>query len=271
MLLKEKIQPSTFGRAGTAAHFGTGCSTMNNEFPNNHSLTCSRILIVDEDPGIRHLLHISLGKQDYRVYDIQSVNAVFKALHQYRPDVLIMDPGRADSAGITVIAAIRAKWHLLPIVVLSEQANGSSTVRMLDAGADDYLTKPFGLEEMSARIRAAMRRSVASNAALIVGDLAVDLTRRSVIRNQQTVHLTPVEYELLKALMARIDEVLTPAQLAAELWEDQPPDKVRRLRVHMSNLRAKLEADPEHPRLILTEPGVGYRLSSANRAHVSVS
>jgi two-component system, OmpR family, KDP operon response regulator KdpE len=244
---------------------------MNHDLRSDPAQTRSRILIADEDPGIRYLLQTALRKQGYRVYDIHSVNEVFKALHQRRPDVLIIDPGRADSTGIAEIAAIRARWHQLPIIVLSEQENGPSSVRLLDAGADDYLTKPFGLDELTARIRVAMRRIARSNSTLALGDLAIDLTRRSVVRNEHPINLTPVEYEILKVLMAHLNDVLTPAQLAVELWEESAPDKVRRLRVHLSNLRAKLEADPENPRLILTEPGIGYRLSSAGRAQQSAS
>lgn len=220
----------------------------------------ARILVVDEDHAIRRLLRSTLSREGYRVYDLQRVNEIFRVLQQHKPDILIIDPPVGERDSIALISKIRTKWSLLPILVLSEDRTEAFTVRILDAGADDYLAKPFGTGEFSARIRAALRHIVPPASIFRAGDLSVDLMRRVVRRNHQTIQLTPVEYDLLKMLIAHAGAIVTPNQFTLQLWGGNSPDLLHRLRTHMSNLRSKLEVDPSHPAYILTEPGTGYRL-----------
>jgi two-component system, OmpR family, KDP operon response regulator KdpE len=235
---------------------------MNHELSMANVSTGARLLIADEDLTSRHLLNTVLTQEGYQVYEVQFLWTVFKAIQQQRPDVLIIDLQLLNGADIEMLAAIRTNWRLLPIIVISEQPFSPLTVQVFNAGADDYLTRPFNLDEISSRIYSALRRIASSNMPLIIGDLTIDLIRRTVTRNQQDIHLTLVEYDILKILIAHLDKVVTPMELAAELWGDHSHEKLIRLRSYMGKLRTKLEADPKNPRLIMREKVICYRLSS---------
>jgi two-component system KDP operon response regulator KdpE len=220
----------------------------------------TQVLVADEDRAIRRYLRSALAPRGYQVYDLDTPKSVLAALHDYRPNVLILDPRSSDSDGIRIIAEVRKSWSLMPILVVSDQKDISFMVRALDAGADDYVAKPFGIEELSARIRAALRHAAPPNTQFSTGDLSVDLTRQIVRKKGQFVRLTPIEYELLKKLIHNAGIAMSSGQLSKLLWGEEGRKHVRRLRVHMSHLRTKLETDPAHPEFILTEPGFGYRL-----------
>lgn len=219
-----------------------------------------QILVADEDRAIRRYLRSALVPHGYQVYDLDTPKLVLTALHDYRPNVLILDPQSNDDDDISIITEIRNVWRVMPILVISEQKDISFMVRALDAGADDFMTKPFGIEELSARIRAAIRHAGPPLTLFTSGDLSVDFTRQIVRKKGQFVRLTPIEYELLKRLIHNAGIVMSSAQLSKSLWGDEAHRHVHRLRVHMSNLRSKLETDPAHPELIRTDPGYGYRL-----------
>ena len=162
--------------------------------------------------------------------------------------------------GIILIADIRRIWRLMPILVVSEQKDTEFMVSALDVGADDYVLKPFGIEELTARIRVALRHVEPPNIVWSMGDLLVDMSRQVVRKNGQFVRLTPIEYELLKKLIASAGKSMSSRELSNLVWGNDTPEHIRRLRVHMSNLRTKLEMDPAHPELIQTAPGFGYQL-----------
>lgn len=219
-----------------------------------------QILVVDADPAIRRYLRTALRQRGYRVHDVDDSRLVISALQRYRPRVLILDPQSIGSTGISIITGIRKEWTHLPILVISEQVDPSTIADVLDAGADDYVVKPFSIEELSARVRAALRHAGPSNALFSAGDLSVDLIRGIVRKKGEFVRLTPIEFDLLKGLIAFAGSAVTPRQLSSVVWGDETPRRVRSLRVHMTNLRNKLETDPAHPELIVTNPRFGYRL-----------
>jgi two-component system KDP operon response regulator KdpE len=223
-------------------------------------LVRTQVLIVDEDRAMRRYLRSALAAHGYQVYDFDTPKSVLAALYDYRPNVLILDPESGDNDGIPIIAEIRKNWDLMPVLVISEQTDISFRIRALDAGANDYMVKPFSIEELAARIRVAIRHAQPSNTLFVIDDLTVDIQRQIVRKKGQFVRLTPIEYELLKRLINNAGIVMSAEQLSRSLWGDEARRHVRRLRVHMSNLRTKLETDPAHPELILTEPGSGYRL-----------
>lgn len=180
-----------------------------------------------------------------------------------RPDLIILDLGLPDMEGIEVCRAIRG-WSAVPIIVLSARADEEEKAALLEAGADDYVTKPFSTVEFRARVRAQIRRArmgaaVGSNASVVTGDLVIDTVRREVTRQGEPVHLTPTEWALLRALIAHAGRLVTHAQLFRAVWGESSGDAQLYLRVYVAHLRRKLEADSYQPRLILTEPGVGYR------------
>ncbi len=219
-----------------------------------------KVLIVDDEPPIRKLLRMGLSTQGYEILDATNGKTAL-ALLEEKPDLIILDLGLPDMQGLDLLAAIRGRDESVPIVVLSSRSDESVKVRALDLGADDYLTKPFGMEELLARMRAALRHQLAvqgERPAFKVGDLTVDLVRRIVKIGDKEVKLSPKEYELLRVLVQHAGKVLTHKFLLGELWSDFTDTQY--LRVYVRQLRHKIEADPEQPQYILTETGVGYRL-----------
>jgi two-component system KDP operon response regulator KdpE len=219
-----------------------------------------KVLIVDDEPPIRKLLRMGLSTQGYEILDATNGKTAL-ALLEEKPDLIILDLGLPDMQGLDLLATIRARNESVPIVVLSSRGDESVKVRALDLGADDYLTKPFGMEELLARMRAALRHQLAiqgERPAFKVGDLTVDLVRRIVKVGDREVKLSPKEYELLRVLVQHAGKVLTHKFLLGELWSDFTDTQY--LRVYVRQLRHKIEADPEQPQYIITETGVGYRL-----------
>jgi two-component system, OmpR family, KDP operon response regulator KdpE len=222
------------------------------------------VLVVDDEPPIRRFLRTSLSGQGYRVVEAESGAEALKALGRDKPDIVILDLGLADMNGLDVIRAIRQSSDL-PIVVLSVRGDEQSKVEALDLGADDYVTKPFGMEELIARIRTAIRHRFQAKGeppVFVLGEVSVDLVRRLVKRGGAEVKLSPKEYDLLRALVANAGKVLTHRHILTEVWGPAHTEDAQYLRVFVRNLRQKLEADPARPALILTEPGVGYRLQA---------
>jgi two-component system KDP operon response regulator KdpE len=219
------------------------------------------ILIVDDEPPIRRLLRTSLTAQGYRVVEAETAAAALAEIRDHEPDVVILDLGLPDSDGLTVIETVR-RTAAVPIIVLSSRGDESGKVAALDLGADDYLTKPFGMAELVARVRAALRHRLQVEGAEAIfrsGDLMVDLVRRIVRVRDEETKLSPKEYDILRQLVLHAGKVLTHKHLLREVWGPATAD-VQYLRIYVRQLRQKLEADPERPRLIITEPGVGYRL-----------
>jgi two-component system KDP operon response regulator KdpE len=225
-------------------------------------MDAGRILVVDDEPAIRRLLRNTLRVHDYTVLEAATVAEALELLARERVDLLILDLGLPDGDGLEVIRTLRTGSQL-PVIVLSSRADERGKVQALDAGADDYVTKPFGVEELVARIRTAFRHrvQVQGGHALFQQDgLTVDLVHRRVTRNGAEVRLSPKEYEILQQLVIHAGKVLTHRHLLREVWGSENDDDVAYLRVYVRQLRGKLEADPAQPSLILTEPGVGYRL-----------
>jgi two-component system, OmpR family, KDP operon response regulator KdpE len=224
-----------------------------------------RVLVVDDEPAIRRFLHTSLTAHGYAVFEVASGGEALTAVTASRPDLVILDLGLPDMDGIAVTQRLR-EWTLVPIIIVTVQEQEAAKIAALDAGADDYVTKPFGMGELLARMRAALRRaaSVADEPVFVAGDLKVDLGRRLVTIAGREVQLTPTEYDLLRALVVHAGRVLTHRQLLRQVWGVGYEDETHLLRVNMSNLRHKLEPDAARPTYVLTEPGVGYRLREAS-------
>ena len=223
------------------------------------------ILIVDDEPPIRRFLRTSLAAQDYEVIEAGNGAEALRAMASEEPDLVILDLGLPDMNGTEVIRAIRGTSPV-PIIVLSVRSDERGKVEALDLGADDYVTKPFGMEELVARIRTALRHRLQEKGetpVFVAGELSVDLVRRVVKRAGAEVKLSPKEYDLLRLLVVNAGKVLTHRHLLAEIWGPAHTEDAQYLRVFIRNLRHKLEADPARPALLLTEPGVGYRLASA--------
>ncbi|MCJ2101611.1 response regulator [Methylobacterium sp. E-046] len=222
--------------------------------------TSGRILVIDDEPPIRRLLRTGLGTQDYTVVEAGDGGSALAALGAGEIDLAILDLGLPDMAGHTLLAAIRERWASLPIVVLSSRDDERGKVEALDLGADDYVTKPVGMNELLARIRSALRHRLAMQSerpVFRIDDLSVDLVRRIVRMGEREVKLSPREYDFLRVLVQHAGKVLTHAQLMRHAPSSSDPQY---LRVYMRQLRQKLEPDPERPRYLLTETGVGYRL-----------
>jgi two-component system KDP operon response regulator KdpE len=220
------------------------------------------ILIVDDEPPIRRLLRTSLTAQGYDVLEATGGQEAIDAVGRDKPDLVILDLGLPDLGGIEVIRVLRQRSSL-PIIVLSVRDDERGKVEALDLGADDYVIKPFGVDELVARIRTALRhrfQAQGEKPLFTAGDLAVDLVRRSVKRGGEEVHLSPKEYDLLAELVANAGKVLTHRHILSKVWGPAHTEDAQYLRVFIRNLRSKLEPDPARPQLILTEPGVGYRL-----------
>jgi two-component system KDP operon response regulator KdpE len=221
-----------------------------------------KVLIIDDEPPIRKLLRTGLGAQGYRVFEAVDGKTAIDELTN-TPDLIILDLGLPDVQGLELLREIRARKEGTPIVVLSSRADEAAKVRALDLGADDYVTKPFGMNELLARLRAALRHQLqvqGERPIFKVGDLLVDLVRRIVKVGERDVKLSPKEYELLRVLVQHAGKVLTHKFLLKELWDAQVDAQY--LRVYVRHLRQKIETDPESPRYILTETGVGYRMQA---------
>jgi two-component system, OmpR family, KDP operon response regulator KdpE len=219
-----------------------------------------RVLVIDDEPPIRKLLRMGLSTQGYRVIEAADGRSALDHLRE-KPDLVILDLGLPDMQGLELLRAMRTRDEGVPIVVLSSRSDESAKVQALDIGADDYVTKPFGMDELLARIRAALRHQLqvhGERPIFRVGDLAVDLVRRVVKVGDKEVRLSPKEYELLRVLVQHAGKVLTHKFLLRELWNDLTDSQY--LRVYVRQLRQKIEEDPERPHYILTETGIGYRL-----------
>ncbi len=227
------------------------------------SETGPRVLVVDDERAIRRFLRVTLTAHGYTVLEACSGEQGLIQVAEARPDVVILDLGLPDLDGIEVTHRLR-EWTQVPIIILSVREQEGDKVAALDAGADDYLTKPFGVGELLARMRVALRRTAPpqANALFESGDLVVDLARRRVIVAGHEVQLTPTEYDLLRVLVTHAGRVLTHAQLLRQVWGVGYAGEAHLLRVNISNLRRKIEQDPARPLHIVTEPGVGYRLRS---------
>jgi two-component system KDP operon response regulator KdpE len=220
--------------------------------------------VVEDDPPIRRFLRTSLGAQGFSIFEAPTGQQGLIEAGVRKPDLVILDLGLPDMDGVDVVRGIR-QWSPVPIIILSARADERHKIDALDAGADDYLTKPFGLGELLARIRVALRhaaRTPEQNAAGIFesGRLKVDLTGRLVQIDGREIHLTPIQFRLLAVLVKNAGKVLTHRQLLREVWGPSFADNSHYLRIYMSQLRQKLEVDPTRPELLLTESGVGYRL-----------
>jgi two-component system KDP operon response regulator KdpE len=219
------------------------------------------ILIVEDEPPIRRLLRTTLDAHDYRTAEAATGTEALSALRHHRPDLVLLDLGLPDIDGQALIGRIRA-LSPVPIVILSSRGDEAAKVAALDSGADDYITKPFGADELLARLRAALRHRLQEQGAertFTSGDLNVDLVRRLVRRGVEDIKLSPKEYDILEQLAIHAGKVLTHKHLLREVWRDESVDP-QYLRVYVRQLRQKIETDPSTPRHVLTEPGVGYRL-----------
>ena len=221
------------------------------------------VLIVEDEPQMRRFIRASLGSHGYRVLEAERASEAVALLTSHNPDLLLLDLGLPDDDGIAFARRVR-EWSRVPIIVISARGREDDKVAALDAGADDYLTKPFGVNELLARMRVALRHAKGSTGpeaqAFEFGELRVDLVRREVTRAGQLIHLTPTEYKLLLLFAQHAGKVLTHRQILKEVWGPSYATHTHYVRVHMAELRRKLEADPARPRLLITEPGVGYRL-----------
>jgi two-component system KDP operon response regulator KdpE len=220
-----------------------------------------RVLVVDDEPAIRRFLRVSLSAHGYEVFEAKSGQEAMSAVLSDRPDVILLDLGLPDLDGADVARLLR-EWTSVPIIVVSVRGQETDKIAALDAGADDYVTKPFGMGELLARMRVALRRASSSGTESIftLDDLVVDLARREVRVGGRPVQLTPTEYGLLRALVTHAGKVLTHRQLLREVWGPGYEQETHLLRVNISNLRHKIEPYATRPRYIRTEPGVGYRL-----------
>jgi two-component system KDP operon response regulator KdpE len=218
--------------------------------------------VVDDEVQIRRFLRIALEANGYRVYEVSNGRDALQEAARLRPDLVILDMGLPDIEGLEVLERLR-EWSPAPVIILSVRDADRDKVAALDAGADDYLTKPFSLEELMARMRAAQRHARPGPQPLVFssGGVKVDLAHRQVTKNDEAVRLTPTEYALLRLLIQHAGKVLTHKQILKEVWGPDYVDETHYLRVYFAQLRQKLEDDPALPRLILTEPGVGYRLA----------
>jgi two-component system, OmpR family, KDP operon response regulator KdpE len=230
---------------------------MNNET----NQAASVALVIDDEPQIRRLLRVTLEANGYRVFDAATGNDGLAQAAQHRPDVVLLDLGLPDLEGAAVLKRLR-EWSKVPVIILSVRDREDDKVTALDAGADDYVTKPFNSAELLARLRAALRhvQPQGADAIFSTGDLEVDLSKRTVRKSGGEVKLTPIEYSLLRLLVTHTGKVLTHRQLLTEVWGAKAVQQTHYLRVHIAHLREKIEANPSQPELILTESAVGYRL-----------
>lgn len=222
------------------------------------------ILLVEDEPQMRRFLRVTLQSHGYRLVEAVTGQEGLMQATTRNPDVVLLDLGLPDLDGLEVTQRLR-EWSVVPIIVLSAREQEQDKIKALDAGADDYLTKPFGAGELLARIRVALRHRAMQHAeqnepVFILENLRVDLAKRQVFLNEVEVHLTPIEYRLLATLIKNAGKVVTHSQLLKEVWGPPYMNQTQYLRVYMAQLRHKLEADPARPRFFMNEPGVGYRL-----------
>ncbi len=223
-------------------------------------MTASRVLVVDDEPGLVRALAINLRAHGWEVATATDGAHALDLAASWRPDVVLLDLGLPDIGGLDVLAGIRG-WSRVPVVVLSARQHGEDKVEALDAGADDYVTKPFAMNELLARLRAAVRRAAPSDVAEAVveaGELAIDLARRRVLRTGVEVRLSPTEWALVEVLVRNRGRLVSREQLLLEVWGPAYTNETGYLRVYAAQLRRKLEVDPSHPRHLLTQPGMGY-------------
>ncbi len=222
------------------------------------------ILLIEDEPQMRRFLRVTFQSQGYRLIEASSGEEGLVAGTTRNPDVVLLDLGLPDMDGIEVTKRFR-EWSEVPIIVISAREQEEDKVKALDAGADDYVTKPFGAGELLARIRVALRHKILLSAGqqdplFVADDLKVDLASRQVFIKDEEIHLTPIEYRLLAVLIRHAGKVVTHTQLLKEVWGPVYTDQQQYLHVYMAQLRKKLESEPARPRLLINEPGVGYRL-----------
>jgi len=220
------------------------------------------ILVIEDEVQMRRFLRASLSSNGYQVVETGTAEDGLAQAAARNPDLVLLDLGLPDQDGLVVTQRLR-EWAKTPVIVISARGREEDKIQALDAGADDYLTKPFGVGELLARIRVALRnaaRGELGSSQFSVGELKVDLVRRQVLVSGQEVHLTPIEYKLLATLVKHAGRVITHRQLLREVWGPHSSDQTQYLRVYMGQLRHKLEANPSRPQFLTTEPGVGYRL-----------
>lgn len=220
------------------------------------------VLVIEDEAQMRRFLKASLEAHDYHLVEATTAREGLAQASGRNPDVILLDLGLPDLDGIELTRRVR-EWSRVPIIVISARGREQDKIAALDAGADDYLTKPFSMGELLARLRVALRRAATDEdgePVLVLGDLRVDLGARLVFRGEAEVHLTPIEYKLLSALVRHAGRVLTHRQLLRDVWGPNAVEHTHYVRVYMTQLRHKLEDDPSRPKVLLTEPGVGYRL-----------
>lgn len=225
----------------------------------------ARILVVDDEPDILRILQRSLTAHGYDVLTANSGEKALEALEQQRPDLLLLDLGLPDVSGLEVCKRVREHSNLPPIIVISVHDTEREKVQALDQGADDYICKPFGIQEVLARIRVALRHSVhvpiGVEARIAIGPLQINLEQRQVTVNEREIKLTPAEYDLLKVLIKNRGKIMTPQMLITQVWGNERDIQAHYLHVYIGQLRRKIEPDPSRPRLLLTVSGAGYRFS----------
>jgi two-component system KDP operon response regulator KdpE len=225
-------------------------------------VTGERVLIVDDEPQIRRALNSALTAHGYAVAVAEDGAVALQTIATWAPDAVVLDLVMPGVDGFEVLRQTRT-WSQVPIIVLSARGQEADKVAALDQGADDYLTKPFGMAELLARLRVMLRRArVGVPEQLTAGDVTIDMARRLVSRGGREVHLTPTEFDLLRVLASEAGKVLTHRQILERVWGRYAAENSQQLRVYINYLRRKLEDDPSHPRLIVTDPGVGYRLKA---------
>ncbi|MBX2993895.1 MAG: response regulator [Bdellovibrionaceae bacterium] len=221
----------------------------------------TKILIIDDEPAIRNLLRMNLSAQGFQVFEAGAASRGLLAAEESHPHLIILDLGLPDMGGLDVLKKLR-EWTTIPILILTVSDNEASKVELLDAGANDYLTKPFSLPELMARIRAALRQTQAQEAMPVFksGPLEVDLSHHQVKVDGVVVKLTATEYEVLSRLVRQAGRVVPQTQLLSEIWGPGAKDQTHYLRIYVGHLRKKIEKDPANPQHLITEPGVGYRI-----------
>jgi len=222
------------------------------------------ILLIEDEPQMRRFLRVTLQSHGYRLIEVPTAQEGLMQATTRNPDVILLDLGLPDMDGIDVTMRFR-EWSEVPIIIISAREQEEDKIKALDAGADDYLTKPFGAGELLARIRVALRHETLRQTGqkepvFVVDDLKVDLATRQVFLNDKEIHLTPIEYRLLSVLIKNVGKVVTHAHLLKEVWGPVYTEQQQYLRVYMAQLRRKLETDPARPKFLINEPGIGYRL-----------